>query len=240
MSLRNIFIALAALAIAVGACSTASAPDPVIGVLLPLSGPHAEVGEELRRGLELELERIRSSQGGVALQVEVLDTEGRPARAEAQAEELVDRDVVAIVGGVTGDDAEVIERVAAKNETVFVSLSPSGSVEGRLSFRLVPAEDDVAVALASYAARSLGRGEVSVLSAAASADGVDEALRSGSSRAVARSWPPSSTVRLPAIWTKSSAAPSTDGPGPSSCPGRQSRWRRSSVASPNGDTAGRC
>lgn len=145
--------------------------SPVVAVLLPLSGPHAKAGEAVRRGVELEMSRLRSEQGGAEVRLEVVDTEGRASRAAALTEELSERGAVAFIGGVTRAEAEAIGRVAATNERVFLSLSSGFEPTGRYAFRLVPSSEVSAVSLAGFVARTMERSRVVTVGPGGQRDG---------------------------------------------------------------------
>mgnify|MGYP001358306101 CR=1 FL=1 len=81
---------------------TPSAEEPVrIGMLVALSGPFASLGENLVRGLELALEEVNSEIAGRQIVVQVEDSAGNPDQALAKARQLVERDRVQVLAGVT-------------------------------------------------------------------------------------------------------------------------------------------
>jgi len=81
---------------------TPSAEEPVrIGMLVALSGPFASLGENLVRGLELALEEVNSEITGRQIVVQVEDSAGNPDQALAKARQLVERDRVQVLAGVT-------------------------------------------------------------------------------------------------------------------------------------------
>ncbi len=81
---------------------TPSAEEPVrIGMLVALSGPFASLGENLVRGLELALEEVNSEVAGRQIVVQVEDSAGNPDQALAKARQLVERDRVQVLAGVT-------------------------------------------------------------------------------------------------------------------------------------------
>ncbi len=81
---------------------TPSAEEPVrIGMLVALSGPFASLGENLVRGLELALEEVNSEVAGRQIVVQVEDAAGNPDQALAKARQLVERDRVQVLAGVT-------------------------------------------------------------------------------------------------------------------------------------------
>jgi branched-chain amino acid transport system substrate-binding protein len=72
-----------------------------IGVLLPLSGPAAVLGEQGRDGFQLAVEELGKKLGGLDADVIVVDDENKPDVAVNKAKELVERDQVDIVLGTT-------------------------------------------------------------------------------------------------------------------------------------------
>jgi ABC-type branched-subunit amino acid transport system substrate-binding protein len=123
-----------------------------VGVLLPLSGPYAKIGQELR----LALEAAAEGQAGVTLHF--ADTGGDEARAAAAVDELVDRHhVVVIVGPVGEREAGAAAARAAALGVPIALLSPlEGAADpGAGVFRLWTSAGDRA-RLAARAA--VGRG----------------------------------------------------------------------------------
>jgi branched-chain amino acid transport system substrate-binding protein len=162
MSVRAISAILLTATLGFWGCSPAENPD-TIAVLLPLSGPNAATGEQIRRGVEIEWENLRSGAGEGDFRLEIVDTEGQPGRAAELAQKLVDHGVVALLGGVTHLEAEAIARVAAENDRVFVSLSPSAIPQNKFAFRLLPSTESAAIVLAGFTSRSLDPGRVSMI-----------------------------------------------------------------------------
>ncbi len=70
-------------------------------MLVALSGPFASLGENLVRGLELALEEVGSQVAGRELVVRVEDTAGNPDHALTKARQLVERERVHLLAGVT-------------------------------------------------------------------------------------------------------------------------------------------
>ena len=76
--------------------------DPVrIGMIVALSGPFASLGENLVRGIQLALDELGTEVAGRELQLKVEDTAGNPDQALAKARQLVERERVHILTGVT-------------------------------------------------------------------------------------------------------------------------------------------
>ncbi|MBK9037418.1 MAG: penicillin-binding protein activator [Myxococcales bacterium] len=138
----------------------AGVPAPVIAtdtiaVLLPLSGPHAAIGDELRAAIELA-----PDDGARRL---VLDTAGDPARAAAVVDEAVAAGALAILGPVGVREAEAAAARAVELRVPIALLSPTdGELRARGLFRLVDSPEGEARAAAAFAAE-LGVATVGVL-----------------------------------------------------------------------------
>lgn len=113
-------VAASAAAIAWGQQPAVAQETVPVGILLPLSGPVAPIGQNNRRGHELAIEEINAAGGIEALdgaQLEMIDgdTEGDPKVGMSQTERLARRGVVAIMGayqsGVTFPTTQVAERL---------------------------------------------------------------------------------------------------------------------------------
>ncbi len=117
MRINRIVTALVALGLLAGACGgststttpTASATTaatavraPIkLGALLPLSGPSAATGQDMKDGYELAVEQINTAGGinGAKLQVIYEDDKNDPATAVASWEKLVNSDKVEVMMG---------------------------------------------------------------------------------------------------------------------------------------------
>jgi branched-chain amino acid transport system substrate-binding protein len=72
-----------------------------IGLMFPLSGPAAVLGEQGRDGFQLAVEELGKKLGGLDAEVIVVDDENKPDVAVNKAKELVERDQVDLVVGTT-------------------------------------------------------------------------------------------------------------------------------------------
>jgi branched-chain amino acid transport system substrate-binding protein len=72
-----------------------------IGLMFPLSGPAAVLGEQGRDGFQLAVEELGKKLGGLDAEVIVVDDENKPDVAVNKVKELVERDQVDIVVGTT-------------------------------------------------------------------------------------------------------------------------------------------
>ena len=83
----------------------APAPAPAqsgpikIGLLVPLTGPFAQIGKDMVGGTELYLDEIGRQVGGRKIEVIVEDTEGNPATALNKSRKLVEQDKIHVLTG---------------------------------------------------------------------------------------------------------------------------------------------
>jgi branched-chain amino acid transport system substrate-binding protein len=122
-----------------------------VGVLLPLSGPVAPTGSEMRRGIDFAVEQINQSGGirslnGSKLRVIYADSRGLPEAGMSEAERLILRENVSVLLGafqssVTLTSTEVAERYSTPY-IVLVSVAPSITQRGfRWVFRATDTAD---------------------------------------------------------------------------------------------------
>jgi branched-chain amino acid transport system substrate-binding protein len=118
MRIHRIVAGLAALGLLAGACggttpaststptsaatSSAAAKPPIkLGAILPLTGPSAATGQDMKDGYELAVEQINAAGGinGAKVQVIYEDDKNDPATAVASWEKLVNSDKVEVMMG---------------------------------------------------------------------------------------------------------------------------------------------
>jgi branched-chain amino acid transport system substrate-binding protein len=98
----NLALGALAAAMLVGAAPTQAADGKLkIGLMVPLSGPAAVLGEQGRDGFQLAVEELGKKLGGLDAQVIVVDDENKPDVAVNKAKELIERDQVDMVVGTT-------------------------------------------------------------------------------------------------------------------------------------------
>ena len=72
-----------------------------VGIILPFSGPNAQLGQQLDRGLKLYMKLKPKVPGGHKIALIRRDSTGpKPDIAKRLAQELITRDKVAIIGGI--------------------------------------------------------------------------------------------------------------------------------------------
>ncbi|RMX18807.1 ABC transporter substrate-binding protein [Vandammella animalimorsus] len=101
MKKRN-FLSACASALLLAYWSPASAQDTIrIGAVLPLTGPSATIGEDMRRGIQIGIEQVNANGGvlGKKLAVIVEDSANNPTTALTAARKLATVDKVPVVLG---------------------------------------------------------------------------------------------------------------------------------------------
>ena len=136
MRIHRIITGLVALGLTAGACggttpataspttaasaaATSAAPKPPVklGALLPLTGPSAATGQDMKDGYELAVEQINAAGGinGANVQVIYEDDKNDPATAVASWEKLVNSDKVEVmIGGLASTISLALAEPAKK------------------------------------------------------------------------------------------------------------------------------
>lgn len=127
LALNAALVATAVIAAAGGA----TAQDAIrVGVLLPVSGGAASVGEGINTGINLAVEQINAAGGVLGRPLEVLlrDTQLSPDVASSAARELITREeVVALIGPATSGASLAVSALA--REEGVVNISPSAKAD---------------------------------------------------------------------------------------------------------------
>jgi branched-chain amino acid transport system substrate-binding protein len=140
VSRRRLIQSTVAVAVVPALPQYARAADSIkIGMPLPLTGPVAGVGAQMRRACEFWAKQVNAKGGLLGRPVEFIisDTEGNPATAVRKAQEMVERNGVRILTGiaVSSEALATVPRLAEWN-TIFVS---GDNGDGRLTAEaLVP------------------------------------------------------------------------------------------------------
>ena len=169
--IRSFFVVAALAALATGglaACNGGGGPTQV-GAVLPLTGQYAIYGEPIRQGLELALEQVQANEEldvDVALQIE--DSGSDPQQAATLARELFESGAVAVIGGVTTDEALAMVEAADRADKVL--LSPSASSPrltgiSRNFYRIFPSDFQEGTKMGNFAAQTLGIESVVIVAA---------------------------------------------------------------------------
>lgn len=128
-----------------------------IGAVLPLSGPLAEIGEDVKAALTASFAQI-NAQGGVygrSFEVVFEDSRGEPAETVAATRRLIERgDVFAFVGSFEPRDSASVNDLLKRGEVPLVgpvTLSPRTTVPPNPQvFYLLPTFNDQARSLVDF------------------------------------------------------------------------------------------
>jgi len=99
-----------------------------IGVITPLTGGSAKYGEDIKRGYDLAVEEINEKGGIKGSKIGLIyeDSEGKPEKAVAAAQKLIQRDkVIAILGALWSSPTLAVAPIAEKSKVVLLSSGSS-------------------------------------------------------------------------------------------------------------------
>ncbi len=117
-------LALGGAAVLLGAAA-ARAEEPIkIGVLTPLSGTYAGIGQQVRWGLELATKEVNDAGGILGRKVNLIfeDSEANPAVATQKAEKLFQVEKVDFLTGTVNSGATLaVGQVAERNKTLMAT-----------------------------------------------------------------------------------------------------------------------
>src|SRR5437588_1389528 len=116
--------------------ASAAAQTVKIGVILTYSGPFAQVGDEIDKGLKLYIkEHEKELPAGVKLELVIRDDTGpNPDVAKRLAQELITRDHVQLLTGVLASpNAAAVAPLTAEAKLPFVMPLSAGVAPTRLS-----------------------------------------------------------------------------------------------------------
>jgi ABC-type branched-subunit amino acid transport system substrate-binding protein len=122
-----------------GAATWAAEPEDTnpraIGVLLPTSGRYSGPGELAMRGIQLAIDEVRAQEslGMQDLVLVPIDTAGDPEAAAEGLRRLVEVErVIAVLGPIVGDEAEVVAAAADELGVPLLMMTQrSGLAEGK-------------------------------------------------------------------------------------------------------------
>jgi branched-chain amino acid transport system substrate-binding protein len=145
----------------------ARAADPIkIGHVAALSGPSAQSGEAITRGLTIAIDEINAKGGllgGRQLQLLQRDDESTPPKGVTAVRELITREnVAAIFGGIDTPVALASVPVTNKEKTIYMGVWAAGTgitrngASPNYAFRVSAVDVLVDVKLLKYAAEKFG------------------------------------------------------------------------------------
>lgn len=129
--IRKLTVGAASAVAIFASASAAFAADPIrIGVQAPITGPYAEEGQGIEKGVRLLAEQQNAKGGllGRQIEVTVCDDEGKPSQAAICARQLVNAKVVAVIGSYTSGAALAAEPIYAAAEVIQTSDGTSNKL----------------------------------------------------------------------------------------------------------------
>jgi branched-chain amino acid transport system substrate-binding protein len=121
-------------------------PEPIVGLVRPVSGPEGAYGQSVDRGVELALaDAVDSAELPDGFRMVRVDTVSDPQRAATEVQRLVsDQGVRIVLGAVTSAEAEAMIPVLEESKVVCVSPCASSADLGRRSpylYRIAPNDE---------------------------------------------------------------------------------------------------
>ena len=145
---------------------TTAGAEGTIGVLLPLTGPFAQFGEESLQGVLLAAGVFGAAPGEAQrMRVLIRDSGGRPDQADRAVRELADRDVVAIIGPLLRGECEAAAIAAEEKGVPLLALTARPEISARRPhvFRLRTMPREEIDTLVRHSVRELGAQRFAIL-----------------------------------------------------------------------------
>lgn len=164
---KKILMGLAASVLCIGVASAQEAPI-TIGVVTPLSGTYAGIGQQVRWGLELAVNEVNASGGIIGRQVKLIfeDSEANPAVAVQRAERLFQSENVDFLTGTVNSGATLaVGQVAERSgKLIATTVSFADSITGDQCspnvFRVNARAGQQSAALAAWVAKQKPEAQV--------------------------------------------------------------------------------
>jgi len=139
-----------------------------IGVILPLSGKNAPFGQKSLMGIQLAAGIFGENKniGTTGIRLAVMDSQDDPEVARIAVDRLIEEDhVIAIIGPLGGDTAEVVARQCALAGMPNMTLSQKEDLEGlgKYVFRIAMTNRNQIKRLVSYAMDELSMSKFAIM-----------------------------------------------------------------------------
>jgi branched-chain amino acid transport system substrate-binding protein len=159
--------------IAFSATASALAAEPIkVGLVAALSGPSAQSGEAITRGLQLAIDEINAKGGllnGRKLELVQRDDESSPPKGLIAARELISDNVVAIFGGLDSPVSLAMIPVLNKEKRIYMGVWAAATgithngADPNYAFRVSAVDDLVDVKLLKFAHQKFGAKKAGLL-----------------------------------------------------------------------------
>jgi branched-chain amino acid transport system substrate-binding protein len=136
-------MAKASLVLSVAFALSACSSQPVVGVLLPMTGDASTYGESMKRGIDLALE-MEEANFPSGFQILWGDSASDPETGAAELKRLAGEGAVLFVAGTTSDTARALLPVLDETDSIAVSPSasaPSLTKDSRRFFRVFASDE---------------------------------------------------------------------------------------------------
>lgn len=143
----------------------------LIGGIGPLTGAAASYGNSVKQGAEIAIKEVNDA-GGIKVgdktykfALDFADDEATEDKATQAYNSLMDKNINAVMGGVTsGACIAIVDQTAADG---ILQITPSGSAEGCITndnaFRICFSDEAQGIAMADYATDVLGLTKIAVI-----------------------------------------------------------------------------
>jgi branched-chain amino acid transport system substrate-binding protein len=140
-----------------------------IGVVIPLTGDAASIGENTKKGIDLAVEQINGAKDSKEPKIEVVyeDSRALPAEGLSAFKKLETDKVSMVIGDVASSVTLAIAPVAEKDKVVLLSplsSAPAITKAGDFIFRNVPSDTLGGQIAASFTVKDRGAKSLAVLS----------------------------------------------------------------------------
>lgn len=132
---------------------------PVIAILVPLTGPLAEIGEAMKNGAELA---IKDNGVPGTFETRIYDTQSNNAGAQAAASRAISEGARLILGPLRGDAIAPVSRIAARRNVNVVSFSNDITRAARNAYVMGITPEAVTKRVLEFSARS-GQNRIAVV-----------------------------------------------------------------------------
>lgn len=114
-----------------GLAAAASAPPPVsVALLLPLSGPHADLGQAMLQSAQMALFDMKYQ----SFELVPRDTKGTPDGARQAAQSALDNGAQLILGPLLGDEVQAVKPLVRRHDALMIAFSTNWTLADRNTF----------------------------------------------------------------------------------------------------------
>lgn len=129
-----VYFGLICLGMVFAVSSTVSAQDSFpIGLICPLTGAYAHEARSQKEFAMLAVKQINAAGGvlGRQIRLEIEDTELQPGVGAKRAEQLIEKGVRYLVGGIYSSSVTAVSRVAARHGVIHLGIGGSNDLTGK-------------------------------------------------------------------------------------------------------------